>query len=277
MANKIWVGTTGDLNTSGNWSPSGVPASGDNVYFPAGSPSVTGSLDALKTATLGGALGAVEFEDGYTGTVGSSSSYMQFTCTSLKFSGTGQAWLNLEASAISPEIRKTATPASAASRGLYLKGSALATLSVAGSASVGVAAYGAETSTLTTARLVSASASLLLGAGVTVTTVQITAGQAEIRCGGTTLDIQGGTVTTYGSGTWTTATVDAGTFYPYSTGTISTVNLNGGTLDRLAAGQALTITTLNHNGGVFRYDENVTTVTTYNRKDGPSQITVSDP
>ena len=277
MADKKWVGTTGDLNTAGNWSPSGVPSSGDNVYFPAGSPSVTASLDALKTATLGGALAIVEFEDGYTGTVGTSSSYMQFTCTSLKFSGTGQAWLNLEASAISPEIRKTAIPASAASRGLYLRGSALATLSVSGNASVGVAAYGAETSTITTARVVSGSASLLLGSGVTVTTVQVTAGQAEIRCGGTTLDVQGGNVTTYGTGTWTTVTEDGGTLYPYGTGTITTCNLNGGTLDRLTAGQALTITTMNHNGGVLRYDENVTTITTYNRKDGPSQITVSDP
>jgi len=226
---------------------------------------------------LGGALGIVEFQEGYTGTVGTKDAYMQFTCTALRWGGTGTAYLNLEASAISTEIRKSARPAGSGQVGLYLKGSALATVTVAGDASVGIAVYGGETSTVTTARLVGSSASLVLGTGVTVTTVQVVSGTATIRCGGTTLDIQGGSVTTSGTGTWTTTTIDAGAAYLNATGTITTLNMNAGALDMLGGAQARTVTTMNHNGGTLRYDENVVTVTTYNRKDGPSQITVSDP
>lgn len=279
MATKIWVGTTtaGDLNVAGNWSPSGVPTAGDDVYFPIGSAAISASLDALKTATIGGALGIVEFQEGYSGTIGTKDAYMTFTATTFRWGGTGTAYLDLQASAISFELRRSARPAGPGQAGLYLKGSALATITVAGDASVAIAAYGGETSTVTTARLVGPSASMLLGTGVTVTTVQVVAGTATIRCGGTTLDIQGGTVTTSGSGTWTTATLDGGTAYLHATGTITTCNLNAGTLDMLGGAQARTISTLNHNGGVLRYDENVVTLTTYNRKDGPSQITVTDP
>jgi hypothetical protein len=277
MADKIWVGTTGDLSTAGNWSPSGVPAAGDNVYVPAGSGAMSSNMDALKTATLGGALGTVEVEAGYTGAIGSKSAYWQFTPTAFRFSGTGAAYINIEAAAISPDIRATASAATASAVGLYLRGSAIATLSIVGSSSVGVAFFGGETSTITTARVVGPSATLVLGSGVTITTCQVLAGQSRLACAVTTLDIQGGIVTTLGSGAITTCTVDAGVGYLNSSGTITTANINGGTVDMLGGGAARTITTANHNGGVLRYDENVVTITTYNRKDGPSQIVVSDP
>jgi hypothetical protein len=40
-ADKTWDGSTGAWSTAGSWSPSGVPASGDNVFFPAGTYTVT--------------------------------------------------------------------------------------------------------------------------------------------------------------------------------------------------------------------------------------------
>ena len=268
MANKIWVGTTGDVNLASNWSPSGVPAAADNVYVPIGSGSMSSNMAALKTATLGGALAIVEIQDGYTGTIGSKDAYFQFTCTTFRCGGTGNIWVDLEASAISFEIRQTGN--------LYLKGSALATLVAAGG-NVALANYGGETSTVTTARVVGSSAKLTLGVGVTVTTAQVVSGTLTSYVGGTTLDLQGGTASVFGSGTWTTVTVDAGTLKPASTGTITTMNLNGGLVDALVNGLARTVTTMNHNGGTLRYDENVLTITTYNRKDGPSMISVSDP
>jgi hypothetical protein len=41
MATKTWVSTDGNWNTSGSWSPSGVPVATDDVYFVSGSQSVT--------------------------------------------------------------------------------------------------------------------------------------------------------------------------------------------------------------------------------------------
>lgn len=277
MATKIWVGTTGDVNTAGNWSPSGVPAAGDDVYVPAGSGSMSNNMDALKTATLGGALGTVEVEAGYTGTIGSKSAYWQFTPTAFRFAGTGAAHIDIEAAAISPDIRATATAQSGgAVPGLVLKGSAIATLSVVGSCSVGVAFYGGETSTITTARVVGGSASLVLGSGVTVTTVQCASGSLTLKAACTTLDIQGGTATTLGGGAITTVTLDAGAANLLASGTITTLTQAGGTAELLGSGSARTITTMNHNGGTIRYDKDVVTITTYNRKSGPSSLTAND-
>lgn len=276
MADKVWVGTTGDLGTAGNWSPSGVPAAGDNVYIPAGSGSITGS-SALSTASLSGALGTVEVEAGYTGTIGSRTSYMVLSAGTFRFAGKGTSYVNLEASAISPDIRATATPTSSDGVGLYLKGSALATLSAVGDCAIGLAYFGGETSTVTTARVVGPSARLTIGAGVTATTIQVLSGTGTVKAGCTTLDVQGGMVTTLGSGAITTVTVDAGTANLNSSGTITTLTQTGGSVDMLGNGAARTVTTMNHNGGLLRYDKDVVTITTYNRKSGPSQIVVSDP
>lgn len=277
MADKIWVGTTGDLSTASNWSPSGVPAAADNVYVPAGAGSMSSNMDALKTATLGGSLGTVEVEEGYTGTIGTKSAYWQFTPTTFRFAGSGAAYVNIEAAAISPDIRRTATPTTSDGAGLYLKGSAIATLSAPASCSIALAYFGGETSTVTTVRCVGASAKVILGAGVTVTTFQVLSGSGIAKCAVTTLDVQGGTAYTYGSGAITTVTVDAGTAYLQSSGTITTLTQNAGYVDMLGSGIARTITTGNHYGGTLRYDKDVVTITTYNRKTGPSQIVVSDP
>lgn len=277
MADKIWVGTTGDVNLASNYSPSGVPAAADNLYVPAGSGSMSSNMDALKTATLGGSLGTVEVEEGYTGTIGSKTAYWQFTPTVFRFAGTGAAYVNIEAAAISPDIRATATPTSSTGAGLYLKGSAIATLSVVGTSSIGVAFFGGETSTITTARCVGSSSRLILGAGCTLTTVQCLAGIVTLKAACTTLDVQGGTAYTIGSGAITTVTLDAGTAYLQSSGTITTLTQAGGQAEMLGSGIARTITTMNHNGGTIRYDSAVVTITTYNRKSGPQQLTANDP
>jgi len=277
MADKIWVGTTGDLSVASNWSPSGVPAAADNVYVPAGSGSMSASMSALSTASLTGSLGTVEVEAGYSGTIGTKSAYWQFTPTAFRFAGSGTAYINIEAAAIIPDIRATAIASVTGGAGLYLRGSAISTLSVGGSCVVGLAFFGAETSTATTVRIVSATASVILGTGVTTTTVQCAAGTLTLKAACTTLDIQGGTVTTLGTGAITTVTMDAGTAYFNSSGTITTLTQAGGTVDMLGSGVARTVTTLNHNGGELRQDSGVVTIGTYNKKTGPASITASDP
>jgi hypothetical protein len=234
-------------------------------------------LDALKTATLSGALGIVEVEAGYTGTIGTKASPWQFTPTTFRFAGTGTAYVDIQAAAISPDIRATGQSTTADGCGLYLKGSAIATLSVVGNCSIGLAYFGGETATVATARVVGSNGKLVVGVGTTITTLQVLNGTATLKAACTTLDVQGGTVTTLGVGAITTVAIDAGTAYLNASGTITTLTQAGGTVDMLGNGLARTVSTHNHNGGVLRYDKDVVTITTYNRKSGPSQIDVSDP
>jgi len=77
MAIKIWVGTDtgneGDLDTGANWSPSGKPAAGDDVYFTDSSQAVSsGSLDVGTTG-----LASCHFEQSFTGAVGTESSFIR--------------------------------------------------------------------------------------------------------------------------------------------------------------------------------------------------------
>ena len=49
--NATWVGTTGDINTASNWSPSGVPASGFTYTF-----DNTGTTTTVTGNPAGGVL-----------------------------------------------------------------------------------------------------------------------------------------------------------------------------------------------------------------------------
>lgn len=85
---KEWVGSaSSDWNTAGNWNPAGVPSGSQNVLFNQGAVSVTGD------ATVGGTvvLGNVIVTSGYTGSIGTSGTYLPIDCASLRYSGGGAA------------------------------------------------------------------------------------------------------------------------------------------------------------------------------------------
>lgn len=280
MADKTWygldAGNEGELNTAANWVPSGVPASGDNVRFPAGSPSVTDDLDALKTATLSGALGVVVFEPGFTGTVGDSSTYMQFTCTRLEFHGRGQAFIDIEASAIIPRIFATAN-AIEGQRGLYLKGSAMTGVDVSGG-NVGLAYRHGETTSATTVRIIGEDADVDMGPGLTTTTVYQTAGTTLQRCASTTTTVYGGTWKSREVGAITTLNARGGNLFPESSGTVTTMNCDGGVSDFTKSSVPRTVSTLKRNpGSVVRYDPSIVTVTTQSAPDYPVVTSYSKP
>mgnify|MGYP003645306756 CR=1 FL=1 len=104
MADKIWTGaTSGDYGVSTNWSPSGVPIAADSVYFTADY-NVTGKIGTL-------ALG-----------------YLQIDPDSFSFSGSDVCFIDVGAAAIDLDVRGTGGGGS--TRGLYVKGSAIAVLSL---------------------------------------------------------------------------------------------------------------------------------------------------
>lgn len=280
MADKTWVGTDtgneGELNTAANWSPSGVPAASDNVRFPAGSANITADLTALNTSTLSGALGVVIFEPGFTGTVGTTAAYMQFTCTRLEFHGRGQAFIDIEASAIIPRVFTTAS-AIEGQRGLYLKGSAMTGVDVSGG-NVGLAYRHGETSSATTVRVIGQDADVDLGPGLTTTTVYQTGGTVLQRCASTTTTVYGGTWRSREVGAITTLNARGGNLFPESSGTITTMNADGGVSDFTKSSVPRTVTTLKRNPGCsVRYDPSVLTVTTQSAPDYPVITSFSKP
>ncbi len=245
-SNKIWLGTTGDLATAGNYSASGVPAAGDSLRVQVGSGNITASLSALSTGTLSGSLATVIFEDGCAQTVGTTTAPMKFTATRFDgiFSG-GQQFFDLEASAIS--IRVKAGSGGTGQFGTYIKGSALATIDIEGGY-VAVAGLSFETATATAIRVVDSGANVFIGEGVSLTTLEVAKGTCDLRCAATTV-YNWGTLTTWGSGAITTVNQYAGTLTPESTGTITAINLYGGTVDLTTSGAARTVTTINFMAG----------------------------
>lgn len=251
MAEKLWIGTDGNYGTSGNWSPSGVPGAGDNVRIPRGGGNISTSLDQSAVA-----IGAFIVEEGYTGTIGTSSAYLEIDPDSFSFSGQGAAYIDVGAAAIALDVRNTATVA-AGYYGLYLLGSAITILSVV-KGSVGVAMQIGETSTITDAlRLSGNSATAALGSGVTMTgtTVDVLAGNAISNAALITANVAGGSLTLFGAATLTTANIKGGTFYPNGSGTITTINLgrSGGTVDFTQSGLDITVTNMNlYKGGSIK-------------------------
>src|SRR4051812_16914360 len=107
MSTKIWKTTAnGNLATTGNWT-GGTPVSGDDVYFPAGTPAITTGYTSLNNATLSGSLGKVIFQEGYANTQGDASNNVQFTCTRFDYNASGIGYFDLEASTCSPTIYGT--------------------------------------------------------------------------------------------------------------------------------------------------------------------------
>lgn len=176
--------------------------------------------------------------------------------------GTRGAYIDLGAAAIQAQIFNTPLAQAAGLHGLYLKGSALTTLNLV-RGQVALAGLFGETSAVTTARVMGSSSRLWLGSGVTITTLEVFGGEVIVHCAVTNLIVWGGRVTTFGSGTITTADLYGGDAILNSTGTVSTLNLRGGNADTLQSGAARTITNVNlyDRGSRFLVNKNAVTLT----------------
>lgn len=243
-----------------------IPQAGDSVVL---------NEEATKDIALGLDQGAVSLAGfiatpGFSKKVGTSLLDLRIVCTSFEWAGSGQGYVDLTTSAISPVVKSTTTPGNG--QGLYLKGSALVTVSVEGG-SVGVAARPGETATVTTVRALGPNSVVLCGVGASITNGETLQGTLTFRCGATTLRCHGGTLTTLGTGVVTTVHVFAGTCVLSSSGTITTVNCNGGITDFIQSGVSRTVTTLKQNpGATVAYDPNVLTITTRSAPDSPTRF-----
>lgn len=275
MADKRWIGTDGVASTSGNWSPSGVPTTGDHVTFPAGGGSVTSGLSTMT----GVVLGTVKIEKGFANTIGVISAttltYLQFECARLEVDGTGSYALNIETANISPIVRGTGTP-NTGYFGLYLKGSNIATLNCLGGTTVVAGGVGG-TSTLATLRMSGDATRVDLASGCTFTTAYVRGGTLNMDCAAATVTQDGAsTVYTTGVGAITTYNARAGTAVLQSSGTITTLNLDGGFADFSRSNIARTVTTVNVElPSRIKVDTSIVTITNAYAVTGTADISFS--
>jgi hypothetical protein len=106
MADKIWIGTDGVWTTAGNWSPSGVPASSDDVYIVSGSDDITGSDQSAVT------LGRLVVGQQFTGSIGTNGTKLQINATNFDYSGTGPSTY-IEGTFATLTVQNTSTEATA--------------------------------------------------------------------------------------------------------------------------------------------------------------------
>jgi len=290
-ATKIWVGTDsgneGAWSTAANWSPSGVPANGDDVYFENSSQSVTAGFDQSTIA-----LDSLNFEQSYTGSLGDDVNNLDVNSTTVSSGyhygpGTpaGSPLINLKLGSTQSTVTvyNTGTSSNSNKPAFRLKCNNASTTVEVRKGSVGIAVETGDTATLGTLNVsyvsqVNNDADVFVNSGTTLTILNQTGGDTILRCGATTVNAEAGTLKIYGSGAVTTLNIKGGTATPSSTGAITTCNITGGTADFAKSAASRTVTTLKlEAGGTLKYDPDVLTITNKVDCDNPVKLTATAP
>jgi hypothetical protein len=274
MANKIWIGNDtgneGDWATAANWSPSGVPTDGDDVFLTNSSQSVTEGFNQSAVA-----LASLNIDQTFTGAIGDASNYLQIGTAILNIGlylgsgvpqGSGRIKINLGSTTTatvniynSGQSLDTNLPAIR-----LLMAKAADTVNIL-KGSVGIACQAGETSTVGTINT-NGDGKTWIGAGVTLTTLTKNGGAVQMECAATTINNYAGDLKIFGTGAITTLNAFAGNVESSSAGTITTANVRGPAIvDFTKSLVARTVTTLNlSNGGTIKRDTAVVTITTLN-------------
>ena len=259
MANKYWLGGTSstetDWNVAGNWSPSGVPTTSDDVFIEA-NPSGTDYNIAASLATPAAVnFASFNVAKSYSGTIGTTAEYLQIgkinTSVNIGYkhgsgSYSGATAIKLRIADADP-CAINVDDASTVGYGGYgsvqiVHANAASVLSVNGGY---VSVSSNPIDTASRFAVVNVSGGILdMGTAVTNAVVNVKGGTAYLNSAATTLNLYGGTLTSNGTGAYTTINVNTGASYvSNSTGTITTLNVSG-TADFSQDPQAKTVTTI---------------------------------
>jgi len=253
---KIWVGTNsgheGDWATAANWSPSGVPASTDNVYLENSSQSVLVGLDQSAVA-----LGSLNIAQSFTGAIGTAAAYLQISATLVNIGyhfGPGEAAgssllkLDLGTTAATIIVFNGGISADTTRPAIRLKYVNAATTLEVRKGEVGVAIETGEVSTGSVINVgyvnnIEGDANVYIGSGVTLATLTKKGGFAMLRSAATAVVNYAGELITEGSGAIATLTAKGGNVISNSTGTITNCLSNEkGTIDFTKSAQPRTVT-----------------------------------
>lgn len=244
-----------------------IPQAGEYVRIPAGAGSIVTATGLDQSAV---AIDGFHVEEGYDGTIGSSTGFLRISVSdpTFEFNGIGQAFIDLGATT-GATVHGTASAANG-EFGLYLRGSALSLVDVRGG-SVGIAALPGETSTVTTLRMSNRGTVVKCGAGVTLTSaLPIFDGSLWLHCNATTITKYGGNVYLREAAAITTVnSLGPGAFSWGSSGNITTYNNRGGSLNMRDSNASRTLTTLNlyTTSGTVSYNKEAVTITNHTLND----------
>lgn len=259
---RLSDGTDPDTQAAGYVKFNQVPQTGENVVIPEGSGAISSNTDYSGT-TLG--TWTVETSNDNRAH-GSSTSPIRLVCTGFIFAGGGStsAYYDLTTSAISPEIRSTAS-VDADEFGLYLAGSAVVIANLQGG-SIGLGVLGDSFTCTTSVRPRGSSVRYLIGSTATVPLLESLAGSGDHENSIANVTVQGGVARTRRAGAVSgVVTVSGGAWYDQSSGTKASVVQNGGTIDATQSGVAAIWSAFAPNGGTFRDDPKRLTISSVTR------------
>lgn len=259
---RLSDGTDPDTKVAGYVKFNQVPQTGENVVVPEGSGAISSNMDYSATT-----IGTYTVETSNDNRAhGSATNPIRLKCTGFIFAGGGQtsAYYDLADSAISPEIRSTAS-VDADEFGLYLSGSAIVIANLQGG-SVGLGVLGDSFTCTTSVRPRGASVRYLIGSTATVPLLESLAGSGDHENSIANVTIQGGVARTRRAGAVSgVVTVSGGTWYDQSSGTKASVVQNGGSIDATQAGAPAIWSAFTPNAGTFRDDPKRLTISSVTR------------
>lgn len=245
MPTNYWTSTSdGDYSDSANWSLAAVPTTGDDVVIPAGTAAINEGLNqsSVSIASFRAMAGC--------GSIGTASAPLQIRGCPIEINAGYDG-----SQTLAGRIHVDAGSAAAATMTVYA-GPSIATESASGLYAVRVKSAHAssilrvlggyvdvagnvpgETATFATIDATrgpgqSIAPRVRVSSGVTLTTFASSGGDHIVRCAVTTIQNDGGTTRTEGSGAVTNMNCTAGTIVSNSTGTVANPTAEGsGTID----------------------------------------------
>lgn len=275
MATKYFIGTDGSYSTSGNWSPSGVPAAADDVIITAGSGAITSGLDqsavTIKSFTREiGHAGAIGngLNDPLKLVVGGAGSFVDL-------GGTNTAYINLGSSTAPVKVRE-AGGASTNGIGLYLLGTGGITLLTVLSGSVRCVGFSVKDGELLGGTTFFDYNCTLTDSGNALFFVSGSA-QVTIEAAVDDVRVSGGQLTINGSGAVSDIFCDGGLVISNTSGTVAKITADGqGRVDLTKSGVSRTVTDMTRSGsGIIDYNPNVVTLTNRPTSAGPMRLSAA--
>tara|TARA_Y100000593_G_scaffold31220_2_gene61661 strand:- start:904 stop:1767 length:864 start_codon:yes stop_codon:yes gene_type:complete len=256
-----WLSTDStDYSVAENWSEGAVPVAGDDVLIQRGTADIKAGLNQSSVEING-----FEVEPGYNGTIGSSAGELKLSLGSgdhVKFSGVGEAWINLGDSACNVHVRAT-FGAQSGYYGLNIRGTAVDKFNVY-DGSVSIGRDPADVNSVASVHVGGPGAILHIRKGCAVTSgVTVQDGEVLLEgsasASGVQVRVNGGRFecrrdTGSGATAINELIITGGTAEHNSESVITTARLHGGLLDLSRSSQNKTISNLYlEPGGAYIY------------------------
>ncbi len=251
-----------DWNIGRNWTANAAPSAGDDIQ-------ITGSSSILYNVNQSG-TDFVSFKQlaGSTAGLGRADEAMRIDLSgtmTVELAGTGQAYLNIDATGTTNPVIYNTLAASTGQYGLVLEGAKFGVIRFMKGSMKFLGTATTIEQEYTSSRL--SDTRLWIPEDAAVTNLHKTGGDCLNEEGMSLCKQDAGTMRIAGSASFSTVTCGGGTIIYDSSASTTTLHLDGGTVDFTGSKTGQTITTLNLGGGKVKLGEDTTLSTVnYNRR-----------